>query len=49
MLKSDVVRQEFAAKGIEPGGNSPEDFAQFIKDESARWTALAARIGLKPE
>ena len=48
-LKSDAMRKELAAKGIEAGGNSPKEFSEFISAESARWTALAARIGLKPE
>ena len=49
VLRSDAMRKEFAAKGIETGGNSPQEFAKFIGDESARWTELAARIDLKPQ
>lgn len=49
VLKSDSMRKEFAGKGIEPGGLTPKAFSQFIKDESARWTDLAAKIGLKPQ
>ena len=49
VLRSDAMRKEFAAKGIETGGNTPQEFAKFIGDESARWTELAARIDLKPQ
>ena len=49
LLKSDALRKEFAGKGIEPGGLTPKAFSQFIKDESGRWTDLAAKIGLRPE
>ena len=49
VLSSDPMRKEFAAKGIETGGNTPQEFAKFIGDESARWTELAARIDLKPQ
>jgi len=49
VLKSDAMRKEFAEKGIEPGGLTPKEFGGFIKDESGRWTDLAAKIGLKPQ
>ena len=49
VLKSDAMREEFAEKGIEPGGLTPKEFGGFIKDESGRWTDLAAKIGLKPQ
>ena len=49
VLRSEAMRKEFAAKGIETGGNSSREFAKFIGDESARWTELAARIDLKPQ
>jgi len=31
------VREKFAAQGAEPGGQSPEETAAFIKGESAKW------------
>ena len=49
VLKSDAMRKEFAEKGIERGGLTPKEFGGFIKDESGRWTDLAAKIGLKPQ
>lgn len=49
VLKSEALRKEFAGKGIESGGSTPKAFSQFIKDESGRWTDLAAQIGLKPQ
>lgn len=49
VLGSDAVRKEFLAKGIEPVGNTPKEFADFIRSEGARWTDLAKRVGIKPQ
>ena len=34
---------------IEPVGDTPQEYARFIRAESDRWRELAAKIGLKPE
>lgn len=49
LLRTDAVRKDFESKGIEAVGNTPQEFAQFIRSETERWAALAARINLKPE
>lgn len=49
ILHSDAMRKEFESRGIEPVGDSPQEYAQFIRSETERWTQLAAKIGLKPE
>jgi len=31
------------------GGNSPEEFARFIRDDQAKWSKLTREAGIKPE
>jgi tripartite-type tricarboxylate transporter receptor subunit TctC len=33
-------------EGAEPVGNTPEEFAAFMKTESSRWAALIKKAGL---
>jgi hypothetical protein len=35
--------------GAEPAPSSPEDFANFIRNEDAKWGELIAASGLKSE
>jgi tripartite-type tricarboxylate transporter receptor subunit TctC len=35
--------------GAIPSGNSPEEFAAFVKGEMARWGKVAQQVGLRPE
>jgi len=49
ILRSDAMRGEFEKRGIEPVGNSPQEFTDFIRAESERWSRLAARIHLQPQ
>ena len=46
-LKSDDVVAKLRAQGFEPLGGSPEEFAQFIAREAAKWEAAAQAAGLK--
>ena len=43
------VGERFRALGADPGASSPEEFAQTIRDEFAKWRDLAQRAGLKFE
>ncbi|MPZ47676.1 MAG: hypothetical protein GEV05_30850 [Betaproteobacteria bacterium] len=45
-LKSPALRQRFAALGLEPAGNTPEEFARLIRSEIAKWHKVvqAAKI-----
>ncbi len=43
------VRERLLAQGAEPVGDSPEDFAKFIKAEAAKWGKLVKSLGLKIE
>jgi tripartite-type tricarboxylate transporter receptor subunit TctC len=48
-LADPGLRERIAAQGAEPGGITPEAYAQFIRDETARWSAAARDAGVKPE
>ena len=41
------VRKQLAEQGYEPGGNTPEQFAEYIKTEIAKWTRVIKAAGLK--
>ena len=46
-LKSEAFLDKFATFGDEPGGGSPEDFAEAIKTDSAKWGDVIRRSGAK--
>jgi tripartite-type tricarboxylate transporter receptor subunit TctC len=37
------------ALGADPAGNTPEEFARFIRDDQAKWVKLMREAGIKPE
>lgn len=47
VLKQRDTIETFAAQGVDPGGNSVEDFAAFIKSETERWGRVVKAINLK--
>jgi tripartite-type tricarboxylate transporter receptor subunit TctC len=47
ILQMPDVRERFQAMGIEIVGNTPEQFAAFMKDEAAKWQEVVARAGVK--
>ncbi len=49
ILRSDEVKEQMAALGAEPGGNSPRDFTAFVRAESDRWGRIIQDKGIKPE
>lgn len=48
-LKSADVKEQMAALGAEPGGNTPAEFTAFVRAESARWGKIIQDKGIKPE
>ncbi len=46
LLKTPVVRERFAAAGLEPRGNTPEEFAAQISSEVPRWIRVAREAKL---
>jgi tripartite-type tricarboxylate transporter receptor subunit TctC len=49
VLGDKDVRSRMQALGAEPGGGSPEGFADFIRDDMAKWSKLMKEAGIKPE
>ncbi|MDR1647302.1 MAG: tripartite tricarboxylate transporter substrate binding protein, partial [Zoogloeaceae bacterium] len=49
VLEMPEVRQKLLAGGAEVAGGSPEQFGDLLKNETATWTAVIERSGIKPE
>jgi tripartite-type tricarboxylate transporter receptor subunit TctC len=47
VLTSDAFKTKFAVIGDEPAGGTPEDFAQTIRTDSAKWADVIKRSGAK--
>jgi len=48
-LKSPALAQRFAGVGVEPAGTTPEDFAQMLKSEIAKWRKVVAQANIRIE
>jgi tripartite-type tricarboxylate transporter receptor subunit TctC len=46
-LQDKDVRERFAALGVEPVGNTPEEFAAIIRRDRTRWSEVVKRQQLK--
>ncbi len=46
VLHSPDIQKRFAVYAAETGGNSPEEFAAFVKLEMAKWAKVVKDIGL---
>jgi tripartite-type tricarboxylate transporter receptor subunit TctC len=46
-IRSGPFRERFAQIGDEPAGGTPEDFAETIRQDSARWSEVVRRSGAK--
>ena len=44
---SPSLREKVAAIGSEPAGGTPEQFGEFIRNESAKWGDVVKRSGAK--
>ncbi len=49
VLADPEVRQKMLALGAEPSGNTPEQFARFIRDDQAKWARLMRERGIASE
>jgi tripartite-type tricarboxylate transporter receptor subunit TctC len=49
IMRVPDVREKMLAQGFEPVGDAPEEFAQFIREEIARWAQVVKSAGIKPE
>jgi tripartite-type tricarboxylate transporter receptor subunit TctC len=49
VLAEPEVKEKLLAVGAEPSGNTPDEFARFIRDDQAKWSRLMNALGIKPE
>jgi tripartite-type tricarboxylate transporter receptor subunit TctC len=49
VLDEPEVKQRMLALGAEPAGDTPEQFAQFIHEDQAKWSKLMRERGITPE
>jgi len=49
VLQSPFVKERYATLGIEPVGNSPEEFGAQVKADLARWEKVVKSAGVKVE
>ena len=49
ILDMPDVRKNLIEQGADVQGGTPEDFAAFMRNESARWGAVVKQAGIKPE
>lgn len=49
ILAQAEVRETLARAGAEPVGSTPEQFGEFIRNETAKWGAAVKRAGIVPE
>lgn len=47
ILKMPDMRQQITARGLIPGGGSPEQLGAFLRAEIAKWRALIEEIGIR--
>ena len=49
ILAMPDVRERFLAQGVEPVGSTPEQFADHIRAQMAKWSKVVADAGVKAE
>jgi tripartite-type tricarboxylate transporter receptor subunit TctC len=48
VLQSPAIKSKLAADGAEPVGNTPEEFARFLRSETDKWSKVVHTAGIKP-
>lgn len=49
VLRSQSIRERFAAQGVEPVGGTPAQFASHIKLELAKWGKVIKDAGIRAD
>lgn len=49
IVHSEEIRARLEAMGTDPVGSSPEQFAAYVRSETAKWGKLVRSIGLRLE
>jgi tripartite-type tricarboxylate transporter receptor subunit TctC len=48
-LQNEDVKGKLSGLGLEPVGNTPEEFAALIKADTAKWSGVIRRANIKPQ
>jgi tripartite-type tricarboxylate transporter receptor subunit TctC len=48
-LRSEEVRTKLQGLGLDPMGNTPEEFERMIAAESRKWSDIVQKAGIKPQ
>lgn len=49
VIKTPLIRERFAADGVEAGGISPRELNTLIRAEIPKWASVIKQAGIKPE
>jgi tripartite-type tricarboxylate transporter receptor subunit TctC len=49
VLAEREVREKMIGLGADPSGDTPEEFARFIREDQAKWARLMKEAGITPE
>jgi tripartite-type tricarboxylate transporter receptor subunit TctC len=49
MVQMPDTRERFAALNLTPVGSSPEEFAQFLKEDVRKYAEIAKKAGIQPQ
>src|SRR5260221_306799 len=49
VLAMSDAREKMLGLGADPAGNTPEEFARFIRDDQAKWSKLMKEAGIQAE
>jgi tripartite-type tricarboxylate transporter receptor subunit TctC len=49
VLADPEIKKRMQALGADPAGDTPEEFARFIRDDQAKWAKLMREAGIRPE
>ena len=49
VLKQPDVKERMAGDGAEPVGNTPDEFAAYIRSEAAKWAKVVKQSGATAE
>src|SRR5262249_22006728 len=49
VLGEKTVRERMAAAGLEPIGDTPDEFARYLRSEAEKWGKLVKTAGIRPE
>jgi tripartite-type tricarboxylate transporter receptor subunit TctC len=49
VLNDAGTAKRLTSQGLEPAGDTPDQFAQYLRSEAAKWGKLVRTAGIKPE